>query len=65
MPWTGVEIETWSVMIMGTGKEFVTLGNATSVSVPGFKPGEKVLFFVRPKSAGKWYEWGRRGECIV
>lgn len=65
LPWTGVTVETWMVMIAGTGKEYLTLGNATSASISGFEQDEKVRFFVRPKSNGKWGEWGKRGECVV
>lgn len=65
MPWTGVKIETWSVLIQNTGKQFVTLGNSTSFTLDGFRPTEKIYFFVRPKANGVWHEWGRRGECIV
>lgn len=65
MPWTGVIIETWGILIQNTGKEYVTLGNHTSITIDGFMDKETVSFFIRAKADGKWQQWGTRMECEV
>jgi hypothetical protein len=42
MPWTGARIENWGILIQSTGEEYVSLGNATSITISGFQEKEKV-----------------------
>ncbi|KAI8911826.1 hypothetical protein EDD86DRAFT_246076 [Gorgonomyces haynaldii] len=65
MPWTGIRVEQFKVVIQGSGKEYVTMGNATSVAIKDFPSNSTVKFFVAIKSNGIWGEWGSMGECPV
>jgi hypothetical protein len=63
--WSGASVDRWDILVNNDGKIYPTVGNETNVSLPGYKPGSEVVFFIRPIHKGKPGDWGEYGKCIV
>ncbi|KAJ3316060.1 Protein O-linked-mannose beta-1,4-N-acetylglucosaminyltransferase 2 [Boothiomyces sp. JEL0838] len=64
-PWGGVLVEKWSVLIGNDGKEYTTVSNTSSISIPGFTPGQTVRFYVRAISNKSFSPWSDGANCRV
>jgi hypothetical protein len=63
--WNGAKVDRWDILVNNDGKVYPSNGNETTITIPGYKPGTEVVFFVRPIMDGAVGDWGHFGRCTI
>lgn len=64
--WAGSKVSRWDVLVNNDAAIYTTKSNETSITIPGFKIGTDIIWFVRAVGMdGMVGEWGAAGSCKV